>query len=408
MEIDQSGKLLRSEFHDSVIHSDYRFSYEVVQEFFDWHDAKPRTERPAELQAFAEFDDVLLGLRTVARSLRQIRFRRGALDLDIPQATVIFDEKGKVSDLKFYPRFESHQLVEECMLIANEAVASYLTRKDVPFLYRVHEVADEARLERLEPVLKVFGIRLGKGKGGITPHDLQEALEKAQALPAGHIVRRLILRALKRAEYDPVNAGHFGLASECYCHFTSPIRRYPDVVVHRQLKALIAGTKLPYDRDENDLESLGDHTSSRERRAQEAEWEAIAIKSMEFMKPREGEEMDGYIASVQSFGLFIELADFPVEGLIPKMALRDDDYDIDDDGIQLIGRRTGRRLRLADKVRVRIDKIDIFAQQMNLSLISDTNHAPAARFRKLAARGADGHKRRFTKAPKINGKRRGK
>jgi len=406
MEIDTSGRILHSEFHNSVIHSAYRFAYEHVQEFFDWHDKrKDNPERPESLQPFAALDSVLLDLRAVARHLRKMRFDRGALDLDIPQATVIFDDKGRVSDLKFYPRFESHQLVEECMLIANEAVATHLTRKDVPLLYRVHEVADEERLERLEPVLKIFGIRLGRGKGGITPHDLQAALEKAQALPAGHIVRRLILRALKRAEYDPVNVGHFGLASECYCHFTSPIRRYPDVVVHRQLKSLVEGKPLAYDRDENELDGLGDHTSSRERRAQEAEWEAIALKSLEFMKRHEGEEMDGYIAGVQNFGLFIELAEFPVEGLVPKAGIRDDDYELDDDGIQLVGRRSGRRLRLADKVRVRIDKIDVFAQQMVLSLVSDDQHAPGARIRKN--RGSqDGHQRRFTRAPKMKGKRR--
>ncbi|MBI1293182.1 ribonuclease R [bacterium] len=409
MEIDGAGHILNMEFHNSVIHSAYRFAYEQVQEFFDWHDkAGKDAVRPAQMEPFESLDGMLLALRAVARKLRQMRFDRGALDLDIPQATVIFDDKGKVSDLKFYPRFEAHQLVEECMLIANEAVATHLTKKDVPLLYRVHEVADEDRLERLAPVLRIFGIKLGGGKKGITPHDLQAALDKAQELPAGHIVRRLILRALKRAEYDPVNVGHFGLASECYCHFTSPIRRYPDVVVHRQLKSLIERKPLVYARDENDLDGLGEHTSSRERRAQEAEWEAIALKSLEFMKPHEGEEMDGYIAGVQSFGLFVELAEYPVEGMIPRMSLRDDDYDMDDDGIQLVGRRTGRRLRLADRIRVRIDKIDIFAQQMNLSLVSDDNHAPAARIRKTVKRGNDGHERRFTKAPKHASKRRKK
>jgi ribonuclease R len=367
IDLSPRGEILETAFHSSVIHSIYRFDYETVQAAFDWIDSGSR-EVPVEFQPFTDLFSELKDLRQLAAALRKTRFERGALDLDIPQATVLFGDDGKVSDLKFYPRFESHQLVEECMLIANEAVAQYLTKKQAPLLYRIHEVADEDRLERLQPVLRAFGIQLGRAKKGkITPKDLQRALEQAQGLPAGHIVRRLILRALKRAEYDPANAGHFGLASACYCHFTSPIRRYPDVVVHRQVKALERGVPLIYLPNDNDLEDLGEHTSQRERRAQEAEWEAVSIKSLEFMKRHEGEEMDAYVAGVQNYGLFMELADFPVEGFIPKAALRDDRYDLDDDGYMLVGQRTGRRIKLADKMRVKILKVDPWGQQMDLA-----------------------------------------
>jgi ribonuclease R len=383
VEIDREGTILHTEFHSSVIHSDHRFAYEQVQAWFDWHDsAKPGASLPPEFVPFQRLTGELLELRHLARNLRKMRMQRGALDLDIPQPTVVFDDSGKVADLKFYPRFEAHQLVEECMLIANEAVATYLTRKNAPLLYRIHEVADAERLERLAPVLAAFGIKLGRGSKGITPHDLQKALDRAQQLPAGHIIRRLILRALKRAEYDPVNVGHFGLASECYCHFTSPIRRYPDVVAHRQIKALAAKQKLVYHPDDNDLEALGEHTSQRERRAQEAEWEAVSIKSLEYMKRHEGEEFDGFICGVQNYGLFIELAQHPVEGFIPKAALRDDRYDMDDDGIMLVGRKSGRKLKLADKIRVRVDKVDPFAQELNLSMVDDGTTAKASRDRK--------------------------
>lgn len=359
MDFDRNGKMLSKKVYSSVIHSDHRFAYEEVQEVLDGKAAKD--------PPFADLVPALEDLVKLARKLRKRRFKRGALDLDIPEVDVIFDEAGRVSDLAFHPRFEAHQLVEECMLAANEAVAQFLEEHDAPLLYRIHESADEERLERLHEVLTVFGIRLSSGKGAITPKDVQAALDKAQALPAGHMVRRLVLRALKRAEYDPENVGHFGLASESYCHFTSPIRRYPDLIVHRQIKSIEAKKPLAYPAEDNDLDYLGEHTSARERRAQEAEWEAIAIKSLEFMKQFEGEEFDAHIASVHNFGLFIELDRYPVEGLIKKQALRDDNYDLDDLGIRLIGRRSGRVLRLADPIRVRIDKIDIMAQQMDLS-----------------------------------------
>lgn len=359
MEFDRNGKMVAKKVYSSVIRSDHRFAYEDVQKFFDG--GTPAEEVPAGL------GPVLEGLLALSRKLRRRRFKRGALDLDIPEVQVIFDEKGRVADLAFYPRFEAHQLVEECMLAANEAVAQLLEERDAPLLYRIHETADEERLERLHEVLSVFGIRLSSGKGPITPKDVQAALEKAQALPAGHMIRRLVLRAMKRAEYDPENVGHFGLASKAYCHFTSPIRRYPDVIVHRQLKAIEAGGPLAYTADDNELDFLGDHTSARERRAQEAEWEAVTIKSLEFMKQFEGEEFDGHIASVHNFGLFVELDRHPVEGLVKVQGLRDDRYDLDELGIRLIGRRSGRVLRLADQIRVRIDKIDIMAQQMDLS-----------------------------------------
>lgn len=369
MDISSSGKLLHSEIHSSVIHSDYRLTYEQAQAAIEGKDE--------ETEPFKELVPLVHELRKVAAVLRKARFRRGALDLDIPETFIVFDEFGIASDIKFYPRFEAHQLVEECMLIANEAVAQFLTKKQAPLLYRIHEQADEDRLEQLSPALAVFGIKLHARNGEITPKDIQNALEQAQKHPAGHILRRLVLRALKRAEYDPENVGHFGLASDCYCHFTSPIRRYPDVIVHRQLKSIEAGRKLAYPANDNELDSLGEHCSSRERRAQEAEWEATAIKSLEFIKDQEGEEFDAYIAGVQSFGLFVELAEYPVEGLIKRASLTNDKYEMDEHSIMYVGRNTGHRLRLADKIRVRIAKVDPIARRLDLDLLQlpETNRA---------------------------------
>ncbi len=391
MEIGPTGRLLSKKIHSSAIHSDYRMTYEQVQSAFDATDGKPGLGESTE--PFKELLPMLAELRTLARALRKTRFTRGALDLDIPQLTVIFDEHGSAADLKFYPRYESHQLVEECMLIANEAVAQFLTEKKAPLLYRVHEVADQERLEKLEPALKLFGISL-MSRGEITPLDIQKALVKAQEHPAGHIVRRLILRALKRAVYDPENAGHFGLASECYCHFTSPIRRYPDVIVHRQLKALESNSPLPYAREENDLDELGEHTSSRERRAQEAEWESTTIKSLEFMKKFEGQEFTGYIASLQSWGIYVELEEYPVEGFVKKISLAADKYELDDTGVKYVGRLSGHVIKLADKVRVRIDKIDALAQRLDLTLLDQPDPPKGLRSPAKARREAPPEKKR--------------
>ncbi len=371
MEIGNDGQLLSKRVHSSVINSNHRLTYEQVQSAFDEIDGKS----PAEPTEF--FRDVMADvkeLRACARVLRRARFERGAQDLDIPQLQVVFDEDGAVSDLRFYPRFEAHQLVEECMLIANEAVAQYLTERQAPLLYRIHEVADEDRLEKIIPVLKVFGISFGRGKT-IKPRDIQQALAQAQQHPAGHIVRRLILRALKRAEYSPENAGHFGLASDCYCHFTSPIRRYPDVIVHRQVRALEERARLPYPQDENNLEELGEHTSNRERRAQEAEWESTTIKALEFMKKHEGDEFDAYISGLQSWGIYVELEQYPVEGMAKKSSLTADHYELDETGVKYVGRNTGHVIKLADKVRVRIDKIEPLEQRMDVTILDQPQRA---------------------------------
>ena len=361
MEFGPDGRRRKSSFHSSAIHSDCRAAYEEIQHVFDGGTPKQK--------ALEGLLPVLADLRELAAVLRKRRFSRGALDLDIPEVEVLFDEHGSVSDLTFAERFEAHQLVEECMLAANEAVAEHLTDKEAPLLYRIHEMADEERLERLHPALKVFGIRLGRKDQPVTPKDLQKALDEAHRHPAGHIIRRLVLRSLNRAEYNPENAGHFGLASECYCHFTSPIRRYPDVVVHRQMKALEAGSKLVYTEEDNELESLGEHTSARERRAQEAEWEATTIKSLEYMKRHEGEEFDGFLSGLHDWGIFVELDPHPVQGLIPKARLQSDRYDLDDTGVRLVGRHTGFVYKLGDKVKVRVDRVDPLAQQLDLTLL---------------------------------------
>lgn len=366
MEVDTSGEVVRSAFYRSVIHSRHRLSYEQAQALFDGSDATLK----------ARLSDVVesLGhLRDLARILRRRRMRNGALDLDIPEPKVIFDANGRAVDIRFYPRFESHQLVEECMLLANEAVAQHLTKLKWPMLYRIHEAALPRQLKQLEPMLKALGIKVNFKSGRLTPKAIQHALDQAEKRPAGHIFRRLILRALTRARYSPENLGHFGLASDCYCHFTSPIRRYPDLVVHRALIRHLQSETPPVD-DEykaamDELAETGEQCSAMERVAQEIEWDTTKLKSLEYMEQFVGEEFDGYIAGVQPFGLFVELENYPVEGLIAVGSLPYDRYKVDDVGVRLVGQRRKRQYQLADKLRVMIVNIDLAALQMDLKLI---------------------------------------
>lgn len=260
------------------------------------------------------------------------------------------------------------------MIAANEAVAREVTARRASMLYRIHETADEEALLRLVPILKTFGIKLPATRGEMTPSALQAALRQAEKLHGGHIVRRLILRALKRAQYSPSNPGHFGLASDCYCHFTSPIRRYPDLVVHRQVKALARGEPPPHgtrDDEDNDLTGLADHCSDRERAAQDAEWEATKIKSLEYMQKFEGEEFDALVSGVQPFGLFVEIEPYPVEGFVSLRDIPGDRWEVDDLGVKIVGRKSGGEIRLGQKVRVQVLRVVPLEQQMDLRLVPD-------------------------------------
>ncbi|MDK2973325.1 MAG: ribonuclease [Candidatus Sumerlaeota bacterium] len=366
LEVARDGSVRAMDFYSSVICSNQRLAYEEAQAFFE------EKEGAADVIE-EEVRKPLLALRDCARAMRKARFARGALDLDIPELEIVFHEDGQISHMRLRERFEAHMLVEDCMLAANEAVARHLTEKKVPLLYRVHETADPERMERLFPVFQALDIPMRMSKKGLMrPGDLQDAIKSLEKRPGGHILRRLVLRALKRACYSEENLGHFGLASKCYCHFTSPIRRYPDVVVHRQLRSLERGEAFQWPADKNGreaLKSLGKHTSDKEREAGSAERDSETIKAIEYMVDHVGEVFEGRISGVQPFGLFVELEPHGIDGLVSTRSMTDDRYDIDELGIQLVGRRSGRRLRLTDKVRVRVARANPFEMDLDLELV---------------------------------------
>ena len=374
MVIRPDGTFGETKFYSSVIHSNHRMAYEEAQAILE--------DTPeAQKDKFGDCIEELFLLRDCSRTLRKMRERNGSLDLDIPETEILFHETGEVADMRFSKRFEAHRLVEHCMLSANEAVAQFLAKKKAPALYRIHEAADSDRIAKLENVLRALGVhvRLTGDDGDLQHHQLQKAIESAGDRKGGHVIRRMVLRALKRAEYSPENRGHFGLASKCYCHFTSPIRRYPDLVIHRQLRALERNEPLPYPDDDDGREEMADlasHTSAQERVAESAEWDSTEIKAIEYIKQFEGDEMEGLISGVQAFGLFIELEHYSVEGLVHIRTMTDDRYDLDDLGIRLVGRNSGRKFMLTDTVKVKIIRASPFEGRLDLELIGSTA-APA-------------------------------
>ena len=375
--VGSSGQVTHVEFHQSRIHSVRRFAYEEVQGLFDAADEEagievdlPQHPRPRPIVAEALRAD-LLELRQAGRALNRSRMRRGALDLDMPEPEVHFDAEGAVIDLRYAERFEAHRLIEELMIAANEAVAHRLERRGFPLLFRVHDEPQEDKLAVIAPVLGRLGVPV-PSRGGMTREQLQTALAQARRHPAGVVIQRWVLRAMMRAKYQPENIGHYGLASEAYAHFTSPIRRYPDLVVHRVVKATLFGERPD---DESMIELAGElpdwgrHASQREELSQRIEWDAEEICGLMFMRRYLGDVFDGFISGVAGSGFFVALKDYPVEGYVRIAELDDDYYDLDETSLVWRGRGSGRQYALGDAVTVMIQRVDVLAGRMDLALL---------------------------------------
>ena len=397
MDIDERGRVHDYSIHQSIIRSSHRLIYEEVQTLMDGQ-ASPELIRS--LGAIRPQLEMLYELREV---LTNMRMRRGALDLDIPETTIEFDAQGAVEAIVKRARLESHRVVEECMLIANEVVATHLFNLSVPSVYRVHEPPDMAKLRRLEPVLAHLGFRF-PAKHDLNQEAIQTMLDKTSESEVGFIARRLILRSMMQARYTDENLGHYGLGSTCYTHFTSPIRRYPDLLVHRILHACMdagapmdgryappsdpnarekKGRKAPpstvappplppmqMEKLRQHLPGWTRHCSERERRAQNIEYDAIKIKSLEFMRTKLGEEYDGLITAVLNWGFFVELIDPPVEGLVHVRKLDDDFYEFDEERQMLTGRQSGNTFKLGDKVKVMVENVNMLSLELDYALIS--------------------------------------
>lgn len=363
MELDRRGKVVRYEMHDGVIRSDERMTYTDVDAILS-EPGSPQRRKYRKLIPFFEQLAKLTGVLTKRRRAR------GAIDMDVPVATFQRDDEGRVAGIVADQRTTANRIIEECMLLANETVAAHLERTRMPSLYRVHEPPDPEKVERLDTFARSLGHSLGAPSDQVTPAHFQRLLDRMRGQPAERAVGLLTLRTMQRARYDAGNLGHFGLASGSYTHFTSPIRRYPDLVVHRALRASRAGGLTAKERRERlaELRELAKQTSELERRAEEAEREVVRWQQSRFMADKVGDTFAGYVIGVTGFGLFVELVEPFVDGMVHISTMADDYYRFDEAHHLWRGEGSGRVYRLGDRVEVQLVRVDRDRRQSELAL----------------------------------------
>jgi ribonuclease R len=389
IDLTPAGQKTSVRFANSVIKVSRRFTYEQVSEILKSYQSQGRAgsimtpvttttpERsyaPLAKPITSDVLDLLLRMRELAMILRKRRLRRGALELNMPEVELEYDDKGRVAGAHFLEHDVSHQIIEEFMLAANEAVAEHLAGRGnglhhpVPFLRRVHPRPEPEKLKAFADFARSLGYKMERE---LDRFALQRILEKSASRPEAYAVHYALLRSLKQAVYSPEEEGHYALASDDYCHFTSPIRRYPDLTVHRLLeRTLRAGeprrvSARSVGSDATELAAIGDHCSKTERRADMAERELIKVKLLAYLSERVGLEMEVVITGVADYGFFGQAEDLPVEGLVHVSTLNEDYFDFDERSHSLIGRRTRRRYRLGDKVKVQVVRVDLQRRQLD-------------------------------------------
>ncbi len=411
---DPEGKVTDALFYPSVIRSRARLTYTLVRKI-----AADRA--PAARGAHAGLVKDLEAMAELAARLRERRRQRGSIDFDLPEPEIVLDLEGGIEAIVRSERNVAHQLIEEFMIAANEAVARYLGLLEVPSLYRVHEEPARDKLDAFREFLHNLGYTLGGTPGGpVHPKMLQRLADDVRGRPEERLVNTVMLRTMKQARYSAENIGHFGLASREYTHFTSPIRRYPDLVVHRILKEVQARGAMPKPRRDALAERLPDiarDCSERERKAMDAEREIVALKKCQFMASRVGETFDGVVSGVTAFGFFVELSDVFVEGLVPLSSLADDYYRYVEKSHALVGQHTRRTFRIGDPVRVVVERVDIDSRHIDFGLVEEAAVVPAGRAAAGAGRTAaagvpagrrTGKTARTREKEKAGGKEKGK
>lgn len=348
MDIDSSGELVGADYTTSVIKVAERLTYKQVETYLEEEKDESLFKDPAVPEMINRMD-------RLAAILRQRRADRGTLDLDLPEAKIKTDDQGVPLSIEKRTMGRSESLIEEFMIYCNETVASYLTGKEVPCVYRVHAVPTEEKLLLLREMLTLMNIKAARNIKVLKPKHLKKLLEDTRGEPNERLVRYLVLRSMPQARYSATNDGHFGLASKCYCHFTSPIRRYPDLMVHRILKDQLAGgiTTEKINRLQSRLPGIAEQSSERERAAVDAERASIDVKKAQYMEQKIGEVYTGIINGVTNFGVFVEL-DNTVEGMIPIGDLGDDYFFYNEKAASLIGERTRKSYRLGDIIDVQV------------------------------------------------------
>jgi len=357
---DGNGEGREVRFYPSVIRSNERLTYTWVRKILV----------DGEMELRERFSPLLPSLDLMAdlcRKLRRKRIERGAMDFDLPEPEVILNLQGETEDIIRAERSLAHQIIEEFMIAANEAVARFMDEKGVPFIYRIHEPPKEEAMDEFRRFISHFGYKIRK-EPGHSPKEIQRILSGVKGRPEERVVNEILLRSMKWAKYSAKNLGHFGLASDGYTHFTSPIRRYPDLMVHRFLKKVLSGEAVRI--QEEVLANKAAHLSNRERVAMEAEREILNRYRVRFMKDKIGEEFEGVISGVTAFGFFVELKDIFVEGLVRVTSLHDDYYQYHEKKYCLVGERTHKTFGIGDEVRVRIERVDVERRHIDFGVFS--------------------------------------
>ncbi|MGH7477620.1 MAG: ribonuclease R [Longimicrobiales bacterium] len=360
LRLSDDGRVLEERVARTVIRCGARLSYEDAQGIID-----------AKRSIAPDLDEAIRRLQSLAERLRQARAERGSIDFDLPAARVILGQEGEPVDIQRVTRLEAHRLIEDFMLLANETIARLAVDHSAPLVFRIHEGPSTDRVEQLRQFLASLGLRLGV-HGTPKPKDFQRVLTQASGRPEEALISTVILRSMKRARYSAENLGHFGLAADFYTHFTSPIRRYPDLVVHRLItRRFIDGEQLSSDNDIEQRDEVARHSSEREQVATEAERDSIELKKVEFMERHLGDDFEGTISGVTSFGLFVLLDRFFVEGLVHVSSLDDDYYVFIEEQYSLLGENTRRRFRLGDRVQVRVAAVNLEERKIDFELLAE-------------------------------------
>ena len=364
MEIDNRGDVVNHKIVETIINSKERLVYNDISDLLE-NDDTTQKER---------YKDILNELylcNELCDILKSKRESRGSIDFDFPEAKVILDENGKPTEIKRYERRIANRIIEEFMLVSNETVAEYMYWSEIPFVYRVHEDPDEGKINEFNKFIHNFGYHL-KGESEVHPKELQRLIKAVEGKKEEVIINTLMLRSLKKARYDSESQGHFGLAAKYYTHFTSPIRRYPDLQIHRIIKAFINNeiNKSKIDKLKNTVAKASEQSSKRERVADEAERETVDLKKAEFMADKLGEEYEGIISGVTHFGFFVELYN-TIEGLVRMSSLDDDYYTFDEENYYLIGERTKNKYRIGDIVKIKVVKADTAKREIDFVLAKE-------------------------------------
>lgn len=364
MTVNPKGEVIDHKIAETVVHIDQRMSYTSVKKILEDRD-------PEEIEVYKEFVPMFELMAELAKILREKRHRRGSIDFDFPESKIMLNADGTPTEIKPYDRNTATKIIEDFMLLANETVAEDYFWQEIPFVYRTHDVPDEEKIQKLCTFINNFGHSMHVANKEVRPKEIQKLLAKVDGTPEGDFISRLALRSMKQAKYTPENTRHFGLAAQYYCHFTSPIRRYPDLQIHRIIKETLRGrmNENRMEHYESILPEVTKHASQMERRAEEAERETIRLKKAEYMEQHIGEVFAGVISSITKWGMYVELEN-TVEGLIHVTNMHDDHYDYYEDRFEMIGEHTRRSYKLGQKVYVRVLDTDRLQRTIDFELVN--------------------------------------